>query len=128
MHMRPPHNEPFIVVGIGASAGGLEALQRFFEQMPTTSGMAFVVVTHLAPEHESHLAALLQPYTAMPVLQVTDVIQIEPNQVYVIPPNRNLSTIETHLRLSPLEEARRARMPIDHFFRTLAGTHGEQAI
>ncbi|MCX6050349.1 MAG: PAS domain-containing protein [Chloroflexi bacterium] len=126
--MRPANTEPFIVVGIGASAGGLEALQRFFEQMPTTSGMAFVVVTHLAPKHESHLAALLQPCTTMPVVQVTEAILITPNQVYVIPPNRNIATIDSHLRLSLLEEARRERMPIDHFFRTLAATHAEKAI
>jgi two-component system CheB/CheR fusion protein len=118
----------FGVVGIGASAGGLQALQHFFEVMPATSGLAFVIVTHLAAEHESHLTELIQPHTTMPVLQVQEAIKIERNHVYVIPPNRNLSTIDSHLRLSPLEEERRDRAPIDHFFRTLADTHGEHAI
>jgi two-component system CheB/CheR fusion protein len=118
----------FGVVGIGASAGGLQALQHFFEVMPATSGLAFVIVMHLAAEHESHLTELIQPYTTMPVRQVQEALKIERNHVYVIPPNRNLSTIDSHLRLSPLEEARRDRAPIDHFFRTLADTHGEHAI
>ena len=119
---------PVMVVGIGASAGGLQALQQFFEAMPAASEMAFVIVMHLAPEHESHLATLLQPFTTMPVQQVAETLPIERNHVYVIPPNRNLSTIDSHLRLSPLEEARRNRAPIDHFLRTLAGTHGAYAI
>ena len=120
--------DQFGVVGIGASAGGLQALQNFFEAMPATSGLAFVIVTHLAAEQESHLTELIQPYTTMPVRQVQEAIKIERDHLYVIPPNRNLSTIDSHLRLSPLEEARRDRAPIDHFFRTLADTHGEHAI
>ena len=90
--------------------------------------MAFVIVTHLAAEQESHLTELIQPHTTMPVLQVQEWIKIEHNHVYVIPPNRNISTIDSHLRLSPLEEARRNRAPIDHFFRTLADTHGDCAV
>lgn len=121
-------NDIVVVVGLGASAGGLQALQHFCKTMPATSGMAFVIVTHLAAEQESHLTELLQPSTVMPVLQVQDSIQIERDHIYVIPPNRNLSTIDSHLRLSPLEEARRDRAPIDHFFRTLADTHGEHAV
>jgi len=126
--MSQASDAPVIVVGIGASAGGLQPLQQFFEAVPAISEMAFVIVMHLAPEHESHLATLLQPCTTMPVQQVTETLQIERNHVYVIPPNRNLSTIDSHLRLSPLEEARRNRAPIDHFLRTLAGTHGAYAI
>jgi two-component system CheB/CheR fusion protein len=122
------HADPINVVGLGASAGGLRALQRFFEQMPADSDMAFVVVTHLSPAHESHLAMLLQPHTQMPVLQVTETLKIAPNHVYVIPPNRNLSTIDTHLRLDPLEVERRDRAPIDHFLRTLAETHENYAV
>ncbi len=118
----------FAVVGLGASAGGLQALQHFFAEMPLTSGMAFVIVTHLAAEQESHLTELIQPRTLMPVLQVQEWVKIERNHVYVIPPNRNISTIDSHLRLTPLEEARSDRAPIDHFFRTLAATHGEYAI
>lgn len=123
-----PFQPQFMAVGIGASAGGLEALKTFFEHTPADTGMAFVVVVHLSPEHPSHLPELLQTYTQMPVTQVTETIKMEPDHVYVIPPNRNLSAIDTHLRLTELEESRRQRAPIDHFFRTLAQAHGEKAI
>ena len=125
------HTTPDLtVVGIGASAGGLEALRRFLEATPDNTGMAFVVVVHLSPEHESHLPSLLQSHTMMPVTQVTDSLPtpIERDHVYVIPPNRNLSTIDTHLRFSELEERRRERAPIDHFFRTLSETHDGESI
>jgi len=118
----------FYVVGIGASAGGLAALRTFFSRMPETPGFACVVVVHLSPEHESHLVELLQPYSRMPVSQVTQTIALERNHVYVIPPNANLSSIDTHLRLSELEVRRVERAPIDHFLRSLAATHGETAI
>ncbi|MCC6453769.1 MAG: PAS domain-containing protein [Caldilineaceae bacterium] len=124
----PPVQPRFPVVGIGASAGGLRALRQFFEQSPNDSGMAFVIVTHLAPDHESHLAELLQSATTMPIQQVQETVPLEPNHVYVIPPNRNLSSIDTQLHLEQLEEDRRARAPIDHFFRTLSATHGPKAI
>lgn len=116
------------VVGIGASAGGLAALKRFFEHVPSDSDLAFVVVVHLSPEHKSHLADLLQPAVRFPVQQVTETVPLDVNNVYVIPPNANLSAIDTHLRLSKLEEQRRERAPIDHFFRTLANTHDVHAI
>jgi two-component system, chemotaxis family, CheB/CheR fusion protein len=116
------------VVGIGASAGGLHALRTFFEHAPADSGMAFVIVTHLAPDHESHLAEILQASTVMQVRQVTETAPLEPNHVYVIPPNCNLSSIDTQLHLEPLEEDRRMRAPIDHFFRTLAMNHQANAI
>lgn len=112
-----------MVVGIGASAGGLAALKIFLETIPVDSGLAFVVVVHLSPEHESGLAELLQPCARVPVQQVTGTVALEPNRVYVIPPNRNLETIDSHLRLSALEVQRTDRAPIDHFFRTLARTH-----
>ncbi|MDB5334811.1 MAG: response regulator, partial [Planctomycetaceae bacterium] len=118
----------FPLVGIGASAGGLSALKTLFSKIPEASGMAYVVVVHLSPEHKSHLAELLQPHVKMPVQQVSGTVKLEPNQVYVIPPNANLDTIDTHLRLSQLEASRRERAPIDHFFRTLANTHGGRAI
>ena len=116
------------VIGIGASAGGLSALKAFFDHVPEESGLAFVVVVHLSPEHESHLADLLQPHVKMPVMQVTDGPALEPNRVYVIPPGWNLDTIDTHLRLSKLEERRIERAPIDHFFRALAGTHDGHSV
>jgi two-component system CheB/CheR fusion protein len=116
------------VIGIGASAGGLAALRRFFENVPADSGMAYVVVVHLSPDAKSHLADLLQPHVPFPVQQVTENMLLQPDQVYVIPPNANLSAIDTHLRLSKLEEIRSERAPIDHFFRTLANTHDGHAV
>jgi two-component system CheB/CheR fusion protein len=112
-----------LVVGIGASAGGLAALRTFFDHVPADSGLAFVVVVHLAPDHKSHFADLLQPHVHFPVQQIVETTLLEANRVYVIPPNANLSAIDTHLRLSELEVHRRERAPIDHFFRTLAKTH-----
>lgn len=120
--------EELIIVGIGASAGGLQAIQQFFDATPSDSGMAFVIVTHLSPEHVSHLPGLLQTHTEMPVTEVTRTVQMEANHVYVIPPNRYLSAMDSHLRLSRAEETQRPRSPIDHFFRTLGDTHGEQAV
>ncbi|GAA3749153.1 chemotaxis protein CheB [Terriglobus aquaticus] len=116
------------VVGIGASAGGLSALRRLFELIPADTGLVFVVVVHLSPEHKSMLADLLQPSVKFPVQQVTETTVLQPDNVYVIPPNCNLNSIDTHLRLSALEERRRERAPIDHFFRTLAATHNGHAI
>ena len=120
--------EPLTIVGIGASAGGLAALKTFFEHVPEDSGLAYVIVVHLSPKHESHLPELLQPHIHMPVRQVTETMSLEPNQVYVTPPNANLDTIDTHLRLTELEARRQERAPIDHFFRTLAKTHDGAAI
>src|SRR5215472_4771670 len=120
--------QDFCVVGVGASAGGLEALRAFFSRMPAKPGFACVVVVHLSPEHESNLVHMLQPYTQMPVCQVVKTTALEANHVYVIPPNANLNSIDTHLRLTQLEDRRIKRATIDHFLRTLAETHGEQAI
>src|SRR5438045_7791153 len=84
-------NEPAAVVGLGASAGGVAVLQQFFSDMPPESGLAFVVVMHLSPEHESNLANVLAQKTAMPVMQVNEPVKVKPNHVYVIPPNHQLT-------------------------------------
>lgn len=118
----------FCVVGIGASAGGLDALGKFLSSMPPAPGFACVVVGQLSAQHENHLVEMLQPRTQMPVSQVLETIQLEPNNLYVISPDANLDSIDTHLRLSELEVRRTTRAPIDHFLRTLAVAHGATAI
>lgn len=122
------HPSPFPVVGIGASAGGLTALKELFAEIPRGTGVAWVVVVHLSPEHESLLAELLQPHVALPVHQVTETVELEPDSIYVIPPNANLNAIDTHLRLSEMDEGPGKRTAIDHFFRTLSSTHDGHAI
>ena len=122
-----PSQSEQTVVGIGASAGGLATLKAFFDHVPADSGLAFVVIIHLSPDHESHLAELLQPHVRIPVQQVTETTALEPNRVFIIPPNANISAIDTHLRLSKLEGRRQERAPIDHFLRTLASTHDGNA-
>ncbi|MCF7990137.1 MAG: PAS domain S-box protein [Thiohalocapsa sp.] len=117
-----------MIVGIGASAGGLDALKQFFSEVAGDNGLSYVVVVHLTPEHPSMLAELLQPFVKMPVQQVAGDVQIEPDCVYVIPPATNLSTIDSHLRLSRIEEKRLERAPIDHFFETLAESHRERCV
>lgn len=119
--------EPVSIVAIGASAGGLNALKTFFRHISKDTKLAYVVVVHLSPEHKSMLADLLQPSLKIPVQQVTNTTALKPGHVYVIPPNANLNTIDTHLRLSKLEDKPGSRAPIDHFFRTLAKTHNGNA-
>jgi two-component system CheB/CheR fusion protein len=125
---RPTSSLNFPVVGIGASAGGLMAVRRVLETMPSNSGMAFVVILHLSPKHESAADTVLAQVTRMPVTQVTRPVALNPNHVYVIPPRSTLRMVDGILSV---EEARRPRGPqvaIDLFFRTLADVHGEQAI
>lgn len=118
----------FPVVGLGASAGGLQALTRFFEHMPADNGMAFVVVLHLSPKHVSNVDSLLQRVTRMPVRQVTDSVPIEANHVYVVPPNRQLTMNDGYLGLRELERPRGRQVLIDLFFRSLAVVHRERAV
>ena len=116
------------IVGIGASAGGLEALTQFLEHTPTDSGMAFVVVQHLDPTHKGMLPELLQRATTMKVVQVTDRIHVRPDHVYVIPPNHDLSLLHGTLHLLAPVAARGLRLPIDSFFRSLAEDQRERSI
>ena len=119
---------PFPIVGIGASAGGLEAFEEFFRAMPADSGMAFVLVAHLDPTHVSLLPELLQKHTQMRVFQVEDGMVVEPNAVYVIPPNKDLNLFNGVLQLMDLTHPRGARLPIDSFFRSLAQDQGSNAV
>ena len=118
----------FAVVGLGASAGGLEALERFLAHVPASCGMAFVVVQHLDPTHPDLLVELLQRATPMPVLQVTDGLKLQPGQVHVIPPNRDLSLHRGRLHLLEPVAPRGLRLPIDFFFRSLALDRGNLAV
>ncbi len=122
----PPRGNPFPVVGIGASAGGLEAFGQLLGAVPADTGMAFVLVQHLDPGHESLLAELLSPLTQMPVVTVRDGIRLEPNKVYVIPPNTSMVMEDSHLRLAQREAG--LHPPIDIFFRSLAAVQGGRAI
>ena len=118
----------FPIVGIGASAGGLEAFEQFFKQTPTNSSMAFVLVPHLDPSHGSLLVEILQRSTSMPVLEALDQVAVQPNCVYIIPPNRDMDIFHGKLHLSIPSAPRGQRMPIDAFFRSLAEDQKENAI
>ena len=127
------HNETskplsFPVVGMGASAGGLDAFEKFFERMPADCGMAFVLVQHLAPDHNSLMAELLSRVTTMPVQAVEDGTAVEPNHVYVIPPNAKLTIASGVLELAAPTELRGQRKPIDTFLQSLAEDQQHNAI
>ncbi|MGI8891079.1 MAG: chemotaxis protein CheB [Chthoniobacterales bacterium] len=121
-------DEPTSVVGIGASAGGLKAIQGLLGDLPGESGLSFVIVMHLSPEYESNLAAILQRSTPMRVVQVTEEVAVRPNRVYVIPPNRHLAMNDGKLVLSEAQQSPGRRIAIDLFFRTLAEHWGQRAV
>ncbi len=117
-----------LIVGMGASAGGIEAYSRFFDAMPDDSGAAFVLVLHLDPTRESQMAKVLAAHTAMPVVQVEDQMRILPNHVYVIAPDRDLTVTAGILHLIKPAEKRGHRHPVDVLFRSLAADQGERVI
>jgi len=121
-------NNDFPVVGIGASAGGLETLEQFFNKMPENTGMAFVIVQHLDPNHVGMMPELLQRMTKMTVFQVTDCLYVKPNCVYVIPPNKSMSILNGTLHLFAPVETHGIRLPIDIFLRSLADDQQEKSI
>ncbi len=122
-NLQPP---TFPIVAIGASAGGLEALEQFFVHVPENSGMAFVIIQHLDPNHKGILPELLQRTTLMKVMQVTDQMEVKPEQVYVIPPNKSMSILNGYLHLFEATEVHGLRLPIDVFFRSLADDQKEK--
>ncbi len=131
----PPKDTPsrqesllFPIVGIGASAGGLEALEQFLRQVPQGSGIAFVIIQHLDPTHKGIMAELLQRTTGMEVFQVRDRMRVKPNCVYVIPPNKDMSILHGVLHLFEPMAARGLRLPIDFFLRSLAEDRQELSI
>lgn len=118
----------FVIAALGASAGGLEALENFFTHTPPDTGIGFIVVQHLAPDHTSALPELLARRTEMPVEQASDNAKVEPDHVYVIPPNATLTIEDGKLRVKPPEAPRGQRMPIDMLFRSLAEDREENAV
>ncbi|MFW5837715.1 MAG: chemotaxis protein CheB, partial [Desulfovibrionaceae bacterium] len=116
----------FFIVGIGASAGGLEALEAFFDNMPSTEGFAFVIVQHLSPDYKSLMPELLSRHTRMQVFPVEDGVDVAPGCIYLIPPKKNLSMF--HGRLFLTEQEPTLNLPIDIFLRSLAEDQGERAV
>ena len=119
---------PRYVVGIGASAGGLEALERFFDNLPTNSGMAFVVVQHLSPDFKSLMDELLARHTDLPIRLVEDGMAIEADHVYLIPPKKEMIISSGRLLLSERDHQQELSLPIDVFFRSLAQDCGPRAV
>jgi two-component system CheB/CheR fusion protein len=142
--IKKPHNEKssndviknnaatkkFPIVGIGASSGGLGAFESFFSGMPVDSdtGMAFILVQHLAPDHKSLLTELIQRHTSMKVFEAEDGMKVKPDCTYIIPPNKDMAFINGTLQLHEPALPRGQRMPIDFFFKSLAQDQGEHAI
>ena len=121
-------NNGLMLVGIGASAGGVDALLRFFEHVPADSGLAFAVVLHTAPDHESRLAEVLQTKTRMPVTQAAQVVRVERDCVYCVPPDKQVFMAGGHIRLAERELEDGRHVPIDLFFRELAHAYKDRAI
>lgn len=121
-------SKDFIIVGIGASAGGFEAFQTFLKNLPAKTGMTFVFVPHLDPNHESLMPELLARLTEMPVQQVKNSTEVQPNHVYIIPPNKTLTIEKGMFKLQPPTKTRGLRLPIDKFFQSLAEDQRENAV
>jgi two-component system CheB/CheR fusion protein len=125
---RSIQERPHPIVGVGASAGGFEAFKELLKALPSDTGQAFVLVQHLDPGHESLLAKLLAKATAMPVAEVVEGMAVEPNHVYIIPPNKTMEIKNGTLHLMPRGEPTAQHLPIDHFLRSLAEDQGNRAI
>ncbi|MBD3334573.1 MAG: hypothetical protein GF355_03570, partial [Candidatus Eisenbacteria bacterium] len=123
---RAPNDFP--VIGIGASAGGLDALTRFLKALPDKMGAAFVFIQHLDPEHESSLVEILPRWTKMKVVQAGDGMRLQRNHLYIIPPGRDLAVLHGELQVMQRPERPARHMPVDYFFRSLAEDRGHRAI
>lgn len=124
---QPGRGSPYIV-GIGASAGGLEAFEQFFSHLPPDTGLVFILVPHLEPTHKGMMPELLARHTKMKVVEAKDGMQVQPNFVYVIPPNADLAILHGALQVLEPAAPRGLRTPIDCFFRHLAEDQKEKAI
>ena len=118
----------FPVVGIGASAGGLEAFTELLEHLPADTGMAFVFAQHLDPRHKSNLAQILSRSTPMPIREATDGMRLEPNQIYVMPPDRDMAVFHGALSLMPRPESKARHLAIDYFLHSLVEDQDGNAI
>jgi two-component system, chemotaxis family, CheB/CheR fusion protein len=118
----------FPIVAIGASAGGLDAFQQVLSNLPSDTGMAFVLVQHLDPRHESRLTEVLSRSTSMPVLEADHNMELAPDHVYIIPPNRDLAVERGRLQVTPRADSQRVHLPIDYLFRSLAREQKARAI
>lgn len=123
-----PDRDDLLVVGIGASAGGIRALQSFFEHVPPNPGMAYVVILHLSPDYNSKLVELLQLVTPLKVTWITERTKVQANHVYVVPPEQHLMMSDGHILVSKNAEIEEKRAPVDIFFRTLANSLGPRAV
>ena len=130
----PSQNSPEIssddlsVAAIGASAGGIEAILELARNLATDTGLAFVFIQHLDPTHQSILSELVAKETKMPVTEVTNGLQVAPNQIFIIPPNATMSISGNTLELTPRDDSHGVHMSVDRFMRSLAEAKGNRAI
>ena len=122
------NQELFPIVGIGASAGGLTAFTELLSHLPSDTGMGFVLIQHLSPDSKSLLSEILARVTQMPVIEVQDGMSVEPNHVYIIPPNSKMILAQNLLRLTPRDQNRGMHMTVDAFFNSLAAERGSKGI
>src|SRR5271169_206461 len=120
--------DQFYIVGMGGSAGSLEAFEQFFRNMPSESGAAFVLISHLDPTHKGVMPELLQRYTQMKVFEAEDGMKVNPNCVYFIPSNKDMAILHGTLQLLEPTASRGLRLPIDFFFKHLAQDQKERAV
>jgi len=125
--IRRSNNNAFPIVGIGASAGGLEALEGFFSSMPPESNIAIVVIQHLAPKYKSIMGSLLKKYTKMKIFEINDGMKVEPNSIYLNPPDNDVAIMNRTLQLIKPLASHAVRLPIDGFFRSLSEDLGAKA-
>src|SRR5437763_4274112 len=126
--LEPDAEGNFLIVGLGASAGGVQALRDFFSHVPADTNMAYVVILHLSPDHDSQLAAVLQSASLLPVTKVERRTRVKPDHVYVIPPNKSLEIKDRHIDVLNMTSHDVRRAPVDILFRTLAQSHGPRAV
>jgi len=120
--------KPFPVVCIGGSAGSFKSIEKFFTHMSADSGMAFVTIMHLDPDHKGQISELIQKYTPMPVIEAADGLKVEPNRVYVIPPNKDMGIHNRKLLLLKPDRPHGFRQPIDYFLQSLAEDQWNKAV